>query len=81
MTQAKRNVLQAIEAVAGVLGNTRSVCRKSYVHPAVIDAYMDGSITDALRSVTGTAKSLASHLRADERAVLALLQRRFRKAA
>jgi DNA topoisomerase-1 len=42
--QAKRNSLQAIDAVAGVLGNTRSVCRRSYIHPAVIDAYLDGSM-------------------------------------
>src|SRR3954467_9114558 len=40
--QAKKNVLKAIEAVAGLLGNTRAVCRKSYIHPAIIDSYMDG---------------------------------------
>ncbi len=33
MAQAKKNVVQAIEAVAGMLGNTRTVCRKSYIHP------------------------------------------------
>jgi DNA topoisomerase IB len=47
MAQAKKHVLQAIEAVAGVLGNTRSVCRKSYIHPAIIDSYMDGSMKQA----------------------------------
>ena len=36
---AKRNVNQAIEAVAGVLGNTPAICRKSYIHPAIVDAY------------------------------------------
>src|SRR5690242_13864685 len=40
--RARRNVLRAIEAVATLLGNTRAVCRKSYIHPAVLDAYMDG---------------------------------------
>jgi DNA topoisomerase-1 len=43
--QAKRNALMAIDAVAGVLGNTRAVCRSSYIHPSVVDAYMAGSIT------------------------------------
>jgi DNA topoisomerase-1 len=30
--------------VAAHLGNTRSVCRNSYVHPAVVDAYLDGTL-------------------------------------
>ena len=46
--RARKNVLRAIEAVAGVLGNTRTVCRKSYIHPAVLDAYMGGSLADRL---------------------------------
>jgi DNA topoisomerase I len=43
ISQANRNVLRAIEAVATVLGNTRTVCRKSYIHPGVVDAYMKAS--------------------------------------
>jgi DNA topoisomerase-1 len=38
----KRQVLAAIDEAAERLGNTRSVCRSSYVHPAVIDAFMEG---------------------------------------
>ncbi|HEY6359880.1 MAG TPA: hypothetical protein VIX63_02185, partial [Vicinamibacterales bacterium] len=41
MTHGKKNVVQAIEAVAGILGNTPAVCRKSYIHPGVVEAYMD----------------------------------------
>ena len=41
-TEAKRNVMQAITGVAKRLGNTRSVCRKCYIHPAILAAYMDG---------------------------------------
>jgi DNA topoisomerase-1 len=41
-TEAKRNVLQAIACVADRLGNTKAVCRKAYIHPAVLAAYMDG---------------------------------------
>ena len=44
--QAKKNVLHAVEEVAKRLGNTRSVCRASYVHPAVIDAFMEGWLGD-----------------------------------
>jgi DNA topoisomerase-1 len=47
-TEAKRNVLGAIDEVASALGNTRAVCRKSYVHPAVIGAYMDGSLHEVV---------------------------------
>ena len=50
MSQAKKRLLTVIEAVAGVLGNTRAVCRKSYIHPVVIDAYMDGSLTTACQA-------------------------------
>jgi DNA topoisomerase IB len=47
--QGKKNVVRAIEAVAEKLGNTPSICRKCYVHPAVIESYLDGSMLDALR--------------------------------
>ncbi len=46
LTQAKKNVVQAIARVAAQLGNTPSVCRKCYVHPAVLETYM-GSISKA----------------------------------
>ena len=81
INQAKKDVVKAIEAVAGVLGNTPAVCRKSYIHPGVIDAYVDGSIGE-LRPT----KRIAT-LRSDEAATLGILQRlsrgtsRRRKAA
>jgi DNA topoisomerase-1 len=74
-TQAKKDVLKAIEAVAGVLGNTPSVCRKSYIHPAVIDAYLDGSMVEP-RPTRRFAK-----LRSDEAAALCILQQLARTAA
>ena len=40
----KRVVNAIIDQVADHLGNTRSICRNSYVHPAVVDAYLDGSL-------------------------------------
>jgi DNA topoisomerase-1 len=74
MAQAKRSVVQAIEAVSKLLGNTRSVCRKSYIHPAVIDSYIDGSMLVTLRRRASPAmKKAAAGLRPDECAVLAIL--------
>ena len=46
--QAKKNIVRAIESVAKRLGNTKAVCRKCYIHPAVLDAYLDGSMMETL---------------------------------
>ncbi len=77
---AKRNITQAIERVAKRLGNTKAVCRKCYIHPAVIDAYMDRSLvaTLKLRTETELRESLP-RLPAEEAAVLALLQQRMER--
>ena len=71
--QVKKNVLLAIDAVAGVLGNTRSVCRKSYIHPAILDAYESGLIVKARR--TAGKRTRSAGLRHDEVVTLALLRR------
>ncbi len=79
--QAKKNLLRAIESVSKKLGNTPTVCRKCYIHPGVIDAYLDGSMIATLQQKAQKAmnRSLA-HLRPEEAAVLALLQRRLARA-
>jgi DNA topoisomerase-1 len=76
-TQAKKNIVQAIENVAQRLGNTPAVCRKCYVHPEIIDAYLDGTLVQTLkrRAEEQLSKSLRS-LSPEEAAVLALLQQR-----
>jgi DNA topoisomerase I len=74
--QAKRNVLRAVEAVAKRLGNTTAVCRKCYIHPEIVNAYLDGTLAAALKRRAG--RELRSNLRdlsPEEAAVLALLQR------
>ena len=76
-TQAKKNVVRAIESVAERLGNTPSVCRKCYVHPAVIDSYLDGSMLETLQQRAEQEMRESLHeLRPEEAAVLALLQYR-----
>ncbi len=47
-TAARKNVVAAIRETAGRLGNTPAVARRSYVHPAVLEAYMDGRVAGAL---------------------------------
>ena len=46
--EARRNVVEAIRQTSERLGNTPAVARKSYVHPAVLQAYLDGGIGEAL---------------------------------
>ena len=78
--QAKRNVVRAVEQVAEWLGNTPAVSRRSYVHPAVIDAYLDGDVVRAARQTAD--RKLREDLRRlspQEAAVLALLRQRLRE--
>ena len=71
-----------LERVAERLGNTPSVCRKCYVHPAVIDAYMDGSMLETLRQRTeAELTEELTHLAPEEAAVLALLRQRLANAS
>lgn len=75
--QAKKNIVQAIESVAQKLGNTPTICRKCYVHPAILDAYLDGTIMEALRDrATQQLVDDLHTLSPEEAAVLALLQKR-----
>jgi DNA topoisomerase-1 len=75
--QARRNVVRAVEAVAERLGNTPAVSRASYVHPTVIDAYLEGDVVREARvkAERELSESL-DELTAAEAAVLALLRNR-----
>jgi DNA topoisomerase I len=76
-TAMNRDVLQAVDAVAGILGNTRAVCRKSYIHPAVIDSFVDGTLQSVCqRYWSAPSTRTRGGLSADEAAVVALLRRR-----
>jgi DNA topoisomerase-1 len=75
--QAKKNVVRAIESVSEKLGNTPSVCRKCYVHPAVLDSYLDGTMLEGLRALAE--EQLVEELQdlqPEEAAVLAMLEKR-----
>ena len=82
--EANANVVRAIDQVAKRLGNTRAVCRKYYVHPAVIDAYRDGV---TIAPATGDERSVPRDaarppgLRRDEVAVLDLIRERSNQSA
>src|SRR5437764_9280708 len=79
-TQAKRNIKDAISAVAKILGNTPAVCRKCYVHPAVLETYLDGAMIEGLKQKTEeTLERKLGDLRSEEAAVMSFLQARLEK--
>lgn len=76
-TGLKKNVVAAIKTTAQSLGNTVSVCRKSYIHPSIIEAYLDGTLVEKLNGKTTSA--IPRHIRSDEAAVLKFLKLAGRK--
>jgi DNA topoisomerase-1 len=75
--EAERNVIRAIDRTAERLGNTRAVCRKYYIHPALIDAYLDGEVLPPLREpVWQERRPHGPTLRRHEAEVLAFLKAR-----
>jgi len=76
-TQAKKNVVQAIKSVAERLGNTPAVCRKCYVHPAVLESYLAGALRRARNSASaeGNEDAMAA-IRREEQSLLKLLRNR-----
>ncbi len=79
--QAKSNVKTAINAVSHILGNTPAVCRKCYVHPAVLETYLSGNMIEGLKR--RTEEALANNLpdlQSVEAAVMTFLQARLATA-
>lgn len=75
--EAKRNIIHAIDAVAARLGNTRAVCRKYYIHPALLQAYLQGLTAGPYASTPlhqSRRERSGAALRRDEVAILQFLQ-------
>jgi len=71
--EAKSNIKTAICAVAELLGNTPAVCRKCYVHPVIVEAYLKRT---QIVGLNGTKSLEPLNLRKAERAVLKFLRAR-----
>ncbi len=75
--EAKRNVVAAIEKVAKQLGNTPAICRKSYVHPEILNAYLSGDLVKMIGArIALKFKRQYPKLTSDEIMVLAFLRKR-----
>ena len=77
---AKRNVRDAIERVAGRLGNTPTICRKCYIHPQVIDSYLARDLVLEVQEEIADELD-ASGLQGEEARVLRFLEQRLADAA
>jgi DNA topoisomerase I len=78
-SEAKKNIVRAVESVAQRLGNTKAVCRKCYIHPAILDAYVDRTMLKTVADRARRAARKPNDLTAAEAAVLGLLERRLAK--
>jgi DNA topoisomerase-1 len=75
--KAKKNLRAAIEGVAARLGNTPTICRKCYIHPQVLDCYLEGALLLQIKdAVEDELRADLTALKPEEAAVLGLLQAR-----
>jgi DNA topoisomerase-1 len=75
--RAKKNVTRAIERVSTQLGNTPTICRKCYVHPEIVSAYLDGALLlEIQQEIDHQLAEELGHLSPEEAAVLAFLRAR-----
>jgi DNA topoisomerase I len=81
LTQAKKNMVEAIKKVAEQLGNTPAVCRKCYVHPTVLETYMTGELLKTLEAAEKRMANSKHSLREEEVQVMFLLETRLKVAA
>lgn len=76
--QAKRHVAAAVKEVAAQLGNTAAVCRKCYIHPEVVESYLEQTLTVSLKQTRVTTTRGLTELRQEELAVFVFLKQRLR---
>ena len=76
-SKRKKAIVRAVEKVARHLGNTPAICRRCYIHPAIFDGYVDGTLLEALAAKTTTyLKENIANMSAEEAAVAAFLRLR-----
>jgi DNA topoisomerase-1 len=78
----KKAIVDAVKKVASHLGNTPAICRRSYIHPAVLDCYMDGTLLEGLANETQRYLEENIHgMKPEEAAVTAFLRLRLDELA
>ncbi|HVS96676.1 MAG TPA: hypothetical protein VHE54_09315, partial [Puia sp.] len=73
----KKNINLVLDSVSSKLGNTRTVCRKYYVHPGLIKLYEDNTLVKYLRELDATTEDHEDHagLSPEEKVLMKILRR------
>ena len=74
VTECRKKIVSVIDEVAITLGNTRSVCKKYYVHPSVIKSYEEGTLFKYINGLDEAKDEKVAELNQAEKALLALLE-------
>jgi len=74
VTECHRKIVSVLDGVALNLGNTRTVCKKYYVHPTVIKSYEDGAIFKYIRHIDDQHNIIGGELNTAEKALLEILE-------
>ncbi len=80
ITLRKKVIVTALDNVAAKLGNTRAICKKSYVFPDLLEAYENGEIVPYLKKISSTGDGIGSEgLNQDEKVLLTFLKSQRKK--
>ncbi len=72
--EAKQKIVEVLDKVSQQLGNTRTVCKKYYVHPSLLDLYENGKMNALLEKMKPANSGDGSGLYAEEKIFLAILE-------
>ena len=71
----KKNIVLALDQVSAKLGNTRAICKKSYVYPALLEAYETGELLPYLKKISKSQNIIGEKgLNHDEKMLLSFLK-------
>lgn len=73
--RTRKRLRAAVATVAERLGNTPAICRKCYIHPHVMDGYLEGALARLDAKAGGRSSRVADALRVEERSLLRLLEK------
>ena len=73
--EAKKKIVEALDIVSGHLGNTRTVCKKYYVHPLILDLYENKSLEKYIKQLESiSSDDNKAALTAEEKIVMKILE-------
>ncbi len=75
ITETKKNIVTALDMVAKQLGNTRTVCKKYYVHPTIIELYTDHKLGKYFKDIVSDECNTGADLSGEEKALMKILEK------